>query len=45
MFVNDKRFLNKHYVRYLTNRLRDELELNELPIRLELRDKLEDQTE
>ncbi len=45
VFVNDKRFLNKHYVRYLTNRLRDELELNELPIRLELRDKLEDKSE
>jgi len=45
VFVNDKRFINKHYVRYLTNRLRDELELNELPIRLELRDKQEEREE
>ncbi|MCC7015258.1 MAG: ribosome biogenesis GTPase Der [Planctomycetes bacterium] len=42
VFVNDKRFLNKHYVRYLSNRLREELELGELPIRLELRDKQEE---
>lgn len=45
VFVNDKRFLNKHYVRYLTKRLRDELDLGEVPIRLELRDKLENSAE
>jgi GTP-binding protein len=45
VFVNDKRFLNKHYVRYLTSRLRDELDLADLPIRLELRDKKEERDE
>jgi GTP-binding protein len=41
VFCNDKRFLNKNYVRYLTQRLRAELDLGDLPIRLELRDKKE----
>jgi GTP-binding protein len=39
VFVNHKRFLGKGYVRFLQNRLREELDLGDLPLRLELRDK------
>ncbi len=45
LYVNDKRHLNKNYVRYLTTRLREELDLNDLPIRLELSDKKEKEIE
>jgi GTP-binding protein len=41
LYVNDKRFLTRNYVRYLTGRLRESLELENLPIRLELTDKAE----
>jgi len=41
VFVNHKRFLGKAYVRFLQNRLREELDLGDLPLRLELRDKHE----
>ncbi|MFT5049953.1 MAG: GTP-binding protein [Chlamydiales bacterium] len=39
LFVNDKRMIGKDYMRYLTNRLREELPLKEVPIRIVLRDK------
>jgi len=39
LFVNDKRMIGKDYLRYLTNRLREELPLQEVPIRIVLRDK------
>jgi GTP-binding protein len=41
LFCNDKRLINRNYVRYLTGRLREGLGLDQLPIRLELRDKKE----
>jgi GTP-binding protein len=41
LYVNDKRFLTKNYIRYLTARLRKELDLEHLPLRLELTDKAE----
>ena len=39
LFVNDKRLINKDYVRYIQNRLREELPLQEVPIQIVLRDK------
>lgn len=39
LFVNDKKHLNKDYVRYLSNRLREELVFREVPVRIVLRDK------
>ena len=39
LFVNDKRLIGKDYLRYLTNRLRDELPFPEVPLRIVLRDK------
>jgi GTP-binding protein len=39
LFVNDKRHFNKDYVRYLSNRLREELPFKEIPVRIVLRDK------
>lgn len=41
LYVNDKRFLTKNYIRYLTARLREDLGLDHQPIRLELTDKAE----
>lgn len=41
LYVNDKRFLTKNYIRYLTTRLRKELDLEHMPLRLELTDKAE----
>jgi len=38
LFVNDKRLIGKDYMRYLTNRLREELPFHEVPLRLVLRD-------
>lgn len=38
LFVNDKRLIGKDYLRYLTNRLREELPFGEVPIRIVLRD-------
>ena len=42
LFVNDKRLISKHYLRYLQNRMREHLPLAEVPIRIILRDKRED---
>jgi GTP-binding protein len=39
LFVNDKRLLGKDYLRYLENRLREELPFKEVPMHLVLRDK------
>jgi GTP-binding protein len=38
LFVNDKRHFTKDYLRYLSNRLREELPFNEIPVRIVLRD-------
>ena len=37
IFVNDKKRISKDYLRYLANRLREELDFGEIPIRLVLR--------
>lgn len=39
LFVNDKNHFNKDYIRYLQNRLREELPFGEIPVRIVLRDK------
>jgi len=39
LFVNDKRHFTKDYIRYLGNRLRDELPFREIPVRIVLRDR------
>jgi GTP-binding protein len=39
LFVNDKNHFNKDYIRYLQNRLREELPFKEIPVRIVLRDK------
>ena len=41
LFVNDKRLIGKDYLRYLENRIREELPFAEVPIRFVLRDKRE----
>ncbi len=38
LFVNDKTLLNKDSIRYLQNRIRDELPFPEIPVRIVLRD-------
>jgi GTP-binding protein len=38
LFVNDKRLFGKTYLRYLENRLREELGFDEVPVRIVLRD-------
>lgn len=38
LFVNDKKHFGKDYMRYLSNRLRDELDFPEIPLRIVLRD-------
>ncbi len=38
LFVNDKRHFTKDYLRYLANRLREELPFKEIPVRIVLRD-------
>jgi GTP-binding protein len=38
LFVNDKRLINKDYLRYLQNRIREELPFKEVPVRIVLRD-------
>jgi len=38
LFVNDKRLFGKTYLRYLENRLREELGFDEVPVRIILRD-------
>ena len=44
LFVNDKRLIGKNYVRYLQNRLRDELDLKGVPLRIVLRDRNDEGT-
>jgi GTPase len=39
LFVNDKRLIGKDYLRYLENRLRQELPIKEVPLRIVLRDR------
>jgi GTP-binding protein len=39
LFVNDRKHVGKNYLRYLENRLREELAFPEVPIRIVLRDK------
>jgi GTP-binding protein len=41
LFVNDKRLIGKSYLRYISNRLREVLGLDEIPLHIELRDKRE----
>ena len=43
-FVNDKKLIGKSYLRYLQNRLREELPFKDVPVHIVLRDK-EDQDE
>ena len=38
LFVNDKKLFGKTYLRYLENRLRDELGFEEVPVRIVLKD-------
>ncbi|MCP3914943.1 MAG: ribosome biogenesis GTPase Der [bacterium] len=38
LFVNDKKLIGKDYLRYLNNRLREELPFKEVPLRIVLRD-------
>jgi GTP-binding protein len=45
LFVNDKRLLGKDYLRYLTNRLREEHLFEHVPVHIEVRDKREQQEE
>lgn len=39
LFVNDKKHFNKDYIRYLSNRLREDLPFKEIPVRIVLRDR------
>jgi GTP-binding protein len=39
VFVNDKKLIGKDYVRYLTNRLRQDLPFKEVPLHIVLRDR------
>jgi GTP-binding protein len=39
LFVNDKKHFNKDYLRYLANRLREDLPFREIPVRIVLRDR------
>jgi GTPase len=41
LFVNDKRLFGKTYLRYLENRLREELSFQEIPVRIVLRSALD----
>ncbi len=41
LFVNDKRLIGKDFLRFLSNRLREELPFPEVPLRIVLRDKRE----
>ncbi|HRV80461.1 MAG: ribosome biogenesis GTPase Der [Planctomycetes bacterium] len=38
LFVNDKNLISKDYIRYLQNRIREELPFAEVPVRIVLRD-------
>ena len=39
LFVNDKKHFTKDYLRYLQNRIQDELVFSEVPVRIVLRDR------
>ncbi|HVS10725.1 MAG TPA: hypothetical protein VMS76_12710, partial [Planctomycetota bacterium] len=39
VFVNDKKLVGKHHIRYLQNRLREELGFGRVPVRIVLRDR------
>ena len=39
LFVNDKKHVGKDWLRYLTNRFREQLSFQEVPIRFVLKDK------
>ncbi len=41
LFVNDRRLVGRGHLRYLTNRLREELDLAHVPLRIVLRDRRE----
>ena len=38
LFVNDRRLVGSNYLRYLENRIREQFDFAEVPIRLVLRD-------
>lgn len=42
VFVNDRRLIGKEYVRYLQNRLREELPFDRVPVQIVIRDRKED---
>jgi GTP-binding protein len=42
LFVNDKKLIGKDYLRYLTNRIREDLPFPEVPVRIVLRDSNDD---
>ncbi len=42
LFVNDKKLIGKDYLRYLTNRIREDLPFPEVPVRIVLRDSKDD---
>ena len=42
LFVNDKRLFGKTYLRYLENRLREELGFDEVPVRIVLKSGADD---
>ena len=39
LFVNNKKLFTKDYIRYLSNRFRQELPFGDIPVRIVLRDK------
>jgi GTP-binding protein len=45
LFVNDKGLFSKDYIRYLTNRIREELPFKDVPVRIVLREKNRDEKE
>ncbi len=45
VFVNDKRLIGKAYLRYLENRLREQLPFKEVPVHIVLRDKISEELE
>ncbi|MDF1837398.1 MAG: 50S ribosome-binding GTPase, partial [Planctomycetota bacterium] len=42
LFVNDKKLIGKDYLRYLVNRIREDLPFAEVPVRIVLRDSKDD---
>jgi GTP-binding protein len=45
LFVNDKRHFGKDYLRYVSNRIREELPFKEIPVRIVLRDRQDPESE